>query len=106
MAGWLHRPATVPMPAAGCLFVPAAVVWCQVAKGQQLLAKLPAHVHLVIKETPSGSEPAPPKGSSHACLVHGGMSELTPTRGLWDPACVKSTGRRVLLLGLRARDSK
>ncbi len=103
----------VPL-ASGCddatSWVPAAVVWCPMAKSQQLLVKLPAPEHLV-KEAPSGSDPAPPELQPY--LV-GAWRDVWVNPNAWavggtQPVShylVKSAARRVLLLGLRASDSR
>jgi hypothetical protein len=112
MAGWLRWQVTAPDVSS---WMPDAVVWCPVAKGQQLLVKLPPPEHL-FKEAPSGSDPTPPQLQPHP---------LGAWRDVWvDPNSravgtqpvsrylVKSaaldqisSARRVLLLSLRARDS-
>jgi hypothetical protein len=85
----------------GAASLPAAVVWCPVAKGQQLLVKLPAPEHLV-KEAPSSSDPGRPTGAgsfSRTCLVRGGMSGWTPPRGLSGPSLCLIIWLRALLGG-------
>ena len=48
----MHCADTISMPAGARYREPAVVVWCPVAKGQQLLVKVPPPAHLV-KEAPT-----------------------------------------------------
>jgi hypothetical protein len=50
MVGWLHWRLGVILEMCG--WEPAVVVWCPVAKGQQLLVQVPPPAHL-IKEAPT-----------------------------------------------------
>jgi hypothetical protein len=49
---------------------PAVVVWCPVAKGQQLLVQVPPPAHLV-KEAPTSIDPYPSPSSTHRQLTGG-----------------------------------
>jgi hypothetical protein len=88
---------------------PAVVVWCPVAKGQQLLVQVPPPAHLV-KEAPTSIDQDPAK-----------LQQLPYLMGMWrdvwvDPNAwaigplpvshflVKSAARRKLLLDMKAED--
>lgn len=88
-------------------WVPAAVAWCPVAKGQQLLVQLPPPEHLV-KEATADADSAPPKLQPY---LLGAWQDVWVDPNVWAVGpqhvshyLVKSAARRVLLLGLRASD--
>jgi len=89
----------------GADWQPACVVWCPVAKGQHLLATVPAPAHLV-KEAPSEFDPDASKlqpyllGAWQAVWVDPNAWAVGPLPV--SHFLVKAAARRLLLLGLRA----
>jgi hypothetical protein len=86
---------------------PAVVVWCPVAKGQQLLVKVPPPAHLV-KEAPTGIDQDPAKLQPY---LMGMWQDVWVDPNAWaigplpvSHFVVKSAARRKLLLDMQAAD--